>query len=412
MSLSNIKVLDLTRVLAGPYCTQLLADLGATVTKLEPPLGDGTRKWGPPFLPGGMSTYFASVNRNKSSIAVDLKNPLSKPILEKLVAGADVLVHNFLPRQAAALGVDYDSVSLLNPRIVHAGITGYGDTGPLKDKPGYDVLCSAMYGLMDVTGPEGEDCGYKSGVATTDVMAGMVAAQAITAKLYERDANVGRDANVDTHVVPFDGQISTSLMETQLSMLSNVASSTLNSRVPRQPRFGNAHESIAPYQTFSCEDRKSIVVACGSDRHYRELAGILGRSSLRNPDFDTNAKRVENRDVLIPLLEGIFKHKPRDEWIDIFERNDVSFPNGPVRSVAEAFRCPQADHRSSVVEITGKEGGTLRAVAHPAKHSGVVSSEKFTHPPDLGEHTRDILLEEMGFDEEFVETMIKEKVVF
>ncbi|GMI38865.1 hypothetical protein TeGR_g9780 [Tetraparma gracilis] len=389
MSLTGVKILDLTRVLAGPYCTQLLADLGASVIKVESHAGDDTRRWGPPFTSSGMSTYFSCVNRSKRSICLDLKSPAALPVLTSLVNSSDVLVHNFLPSTASKLSLDYESITKLNPKIIHANVTGYGDTGPLKNKGGYDVICSGMYGLMDITGSPTDATGTKAGVAITDLMTGLMTAQAITAKLYERDANSDPSA-------PFDGRISTSLMDTQLSMLANVASSTLNSDVPRIPRYGNAHESIVPYQTFVCSDGKSLVIACGNDKHYQNLASLLDpdcTSTLSSESFSTNQKRVENRTTLLPLLENLFRTKTQREWSHVFE--NATLPWGPVRSVQESFDCEQALARDSVVSLRSPEGDDVKVVAHPAKHSGVTDPSSWTHPPSLGADTRAIL-EELG----------------
>jgi len=429
MSLSNIKVLDLTRILAGPYCTQLLADLGARVTKLESLSGDDTRTWGPPFLQDGGSCYFGGINRNKRSVAVDIKKDLKDggKILERLIEDSDVVVHNFLPKSAgehallrsllcshthlfvhthtnpsaANLGLSYDAVRSINPNIVYCAISGFGTLGIYAGRGGYDVIVSGMYGLMDITGNEADEVGVKCGVAVTDVMTGVVASQAIVSKLYERDVNPGQ--------VPFSGEISCSLMETQLSMLSNVASSTLNTPAStiRKPRYGNAHESVVPYETFVCQDGRSMVVAGANDKQFANLCDAL--ELTMEEEWRVNKDRVTHRDGLIAAMTDTFIQRTRDEWTRHFETLTMTFPYGPVRSVEEAFDCQQVKDNDVVVTVAGKTPEqSIRMVKHPATHTGVI--EQFKYPPMLGEHTRDVL-KEAEFTDAEIDALFDRNVV-
>ena len=296
--LSGIRVLDLSRVLAGPYCTMVLGDLGADVIKVESPEGDETRGWGPPFA-SGESAYYLCVNRNKRSIVVDFKTEEGRRLLYEAVKQSDVLVENFRPSTLARFSLDYESLAAINPTLIYCSITGFGQTGPLRDKPGYDFMIQAMGGLMSVTGePDGEP--MKVGVAVADLFAGQNAAIAILAALQAR-TQTGRGQHLDI-----------SLFDSQVAMLANVASNYLISgKLPR--RYGNAHANIVPYQSFKAIDAW-FVLAVGNDKQFEKLCVVIGTSDLADDTrFATNQGRVEHRQELIPLLKAIFLTRTASE---------------------------------------------------------------------------------------------------
>ena len=300
--LHGIRVLDLSRVLAGPYCTMVLGDLGADVIKVESPEGDETRGWGPPFA-SGESAYYLCVNRNKRSIVLDFKTEAGRAILHELVKRSDVLVENFRPGTLARFALDFDSVAAVNPNLIYCSITGFGQTGPLRDKPGYDFMIQAMGGLMSITGePEGEP--MKVGVAVADLFAGQNAVIAILAALQAR-AQTGKGQHLDV-----------SLFDSQVAMLANVASNFLTSgNLPK--RYGNAHANIVPYQSFQASDAW-FVVAVGNDKQFEKLCQVLGKGELaRDPRFAANVGRVENRDELLALLQLVFLTRASDEWLSM-----------------------------------------------------------------------------------------------
>ena len=292
--LHGIRVLDLSRVLAGPYCTMVLGDLGADVIKVELPEGDETRAWGPPFAEGE-SAYYLCVNRNKRSIVVDFKTAEGRDILSQLIKQSDVLVENFRPGSLARFSLDFESASALNPNLIYCSITGFGQTGPLRDKPGYDFMIQAMGGLMSITGePDGEP--MKVGVAVADLFAGQNAVIAILAALQAR-TQTGKGQHIDI-----------SLFDSQLSMLANVASNYLVSgNLPK--RYGNAHANIVPYQSFKASDGW-FVIAVGNDKQFAKMCEVIGKWELVNDvRFATNSARVQNRDELISLLKPVFANK-------------------------------------------------------------------------------------------------------
>jgi crotonobetainyl-CoA:carnitine CoA-transferase CaiB-like acyl-CoA transferase len=401
LPLRGVRVLDLSRILAGPWCTMLLGDAGATVVKLERiGQGDDTRSWGPPFvgeLENQISTYFLSVNRSKKSIAVDIKHKDGLDICRRLATEwADVIVENFKGGTMDRLGMDYESLSKVNPGLVYCSVSGFGSTGPFSERPGYDVIVSGMYGLMSITGDEHGDPA-KVGVASTDVLTGTLAHSGILAALYERE-RTGRGKKVEV-----------SLMETQLAGLVNIASKVLNAPegAPEPRRWGTAHESIVPYQAFRCKSRgqdktEYIMVGAGNDEQFVKFCRVLEISELVNdPRFQTNAERVANRSILIPLLEDRFKQESRDYWVHLLE--DKGFALGPLRTVSEAFQCEQAIHRGVVEEMDHPVVGKIRLPRSPIHFSspGVLADEKENHeyqdsieklpPPMLGEHTEEVL---------------------
>lgn len=394
--LKGIRVLDFSRVLAGPYASQILGDMGAEVIKVESIDGDDTRKWGPPFAKGYESAYFISLNRNKLSIILNMKHPAVKKVVVRLIERSDVLIENFIEGTAEKLGIGYDDVSKINNRIIYCSVTGFGSTGPFAKKPGYDAIISAMYGMMHITGDEG-GAPVKPGVAVTDVLTGLLAHGAILSALYERTIS-GKGQRVDT-----------SLMEAQLSSLVNVASNYLITGQDNTQRLGTAHPSIVPYQAFSCKDGKYISLAVGNDRQFEELCKALGREDWsRDKRFLTNADRVNNRDILIPAIAELLATKELVYWLAEFETK--TFPFGPVRSIAESFTCEQAVQRNMIEVVVHPKCGPVKVVGVPVKYSRTPSSIRLA-PPLVGEHTRAVLKDLLGFHDSEIDDLINEGAV-
>lgn len=360
----------------GPYCSQLLGDMGADVIKVEQPgSGDETRRWGPPFVEGE-SSYFLSINRNKRSIAIDLKEPEGKDIIKRLVAVSDVVLENFLPGKMQEFGLGYESLREINAGIVLCSISGFGATGPLASRPGYDALISAMYGMLHITGEEGGGS-VKPGVAITDVLTGLLAHGAVLAALRERDLT-GHGQWVDT-----------SLMEGQLSSLVNIGSNYLTTGQDHSKRYGTAHPSIVPYQAFKCIDGGEIMVCVGSDLQFKAFCEGLGMPEISiNAQYKTNDLRVKNRDTLLKIIKERISSMPRKEWLQRFE--GLRFPFGPVRSIKDAFEDPQAQFREMTLNVDHPKCGTIRMAGYPVKYSRTPLTVRLP-PPLLGEHTTEIL---------------------
>ncbi len=372
--LHGIRVLDLSRVLAGPYCTMVLGDLGADVIKVESPDGDETRAWGPPFAKGE-SAYYLCVNRNKRSIVVDFKTTEGRDIIRGLIQRSDVLVENFRPGSLARFSLDFESASALNPNLIYCSITGFGQTGPLRDKPGYDFMIQAMGGLMSITGePDGEP--MKVGVAVADLFAGQNAVIAILAALQAR-TQTGKGQHLDI-----------SLFDSQLSMLANVASNYLVSG--NQPkRYGNAHANIVPYQSFKASDGW-FVVAVGNDKQFAKMCEVIGNWGLLNDlRFATNSARVEHRDELIVLLKPVFLTKTVNEWLSLI---GDEFPCGPINDLGQVFSMPQVEAREMLVHMQHPAIGELPLVGSPLKFSETPVEYKLP-PPRLGEHTDEVMMD-------------------
>ncbi len=389
--LAGLRVLDLSRILAGPSCTQVLGDLGADVIKVERPgRGDDTRGWGPPFVTGESgerleSAYYVCANRNKRSVAIDLATPEGAALVARLAERCDVLVENFKVGALDRYGLGFDALSARAPRLVYCSITGFGRTGPRADQAGYDFLIQAMGGIMSLTGePEGRP--MKVGVGVADVVCGMYAAVAILAALRERD-RTGRGQHVDL-----------ALYDAQLAWLVNAGASYLVSgRVPA--RHGNAHPHIVPYQTFAAEDGE-IALAVGNDDQFARLCRVMGREELaRDPRFAENAGRVEHREELVPLLEAAIAERPRAFWIDALRGEGV--PCGAVQDLAEALSDPQTHARGMRVtmEHPRAASGTLELIGSPIKLSETPVTYR-RRPPELGEHTREVLRELLELDDE------------
>lgn len=373
--LNGIRVLDLSRVLAGPYCTMVLGDLGADVIKVESPEGDETRGWGPPFA-NGESAYYLCVNRNKRGIAVDFKTEEGRKILHELVNQSDVLVENFRPGTLARFSLDFDSLAAVNPKLIYCSITGFGQTGPLRDQPGYDFMIQAMGGLMSITGePNGEP--MKVGVAVADLFAGQNAVIAILAAVQAR-SQTGKGQHLDI-----------SLFDSQVAMLANVASNYLVSgNMPK--RYGNAHANIVPYQSFQASD-VWFVVAVGNDRQFEKLCEVIGKQELANDErFGSNSERVKHRDELISLLKPVFLTKTSSEWLSMLEAARI--PCGAINSLDKVFSLPQVEARDMLVHMEHSKIGDLSLVGSPLKFSATPVDYKLP-PPRLGEHTDEVLKE-------------------
>lgn len=373
--LSDLTIVDLTRVLSGPYCTMYFADMGANVIKVEPPGGDDTRNWGPPFI-NGESTYFMSVNRNKRSIVLDLKSESGKEALRRLVAKADVVVENFKPGTLQKLGFGFEQLRELNPSIILASVSGYGQTGPYRHLPGYDVIAQGMSGFMSVTGEPGGRP-LKGGYSLADLGTGMWAIIGILTALHHRE-KTGEGQWVDV-----------SLLETMISWQTYQAANFFATN--RNPRaLGNMHPNIAPYQSFRAEDGH-FNLAVGNEKLWALTCEAMGKPQwVDDPRFRTNRDRVENRDELVELMEAVFVQKPVRYWVDLFSAANI--PCGPIYTFSELYADPYVEARGLVVEVEHPKAGRVKTLATPVKFHGVdADSETPTPPPLLGEHTKEVL---------------------
>ena len=392
--LSGYRVLDLSRILAGPYCTMILGDQGADVIKVERPgTGDDTRTWGPPFA-GGESAYYLSCNRNKRSITIDLKNPAGADLVREIAKTSDVFIENFTPGLTKRFGLDYDTLRELNPRLVYCSISAYGQDGPYRDRPGYDMVLSAVGGLMWITGErDGNPC--KVGVAITDVLTGVYASGAITAALLWRERS-GRGQYVDC-----------SLLDAQVSALANIGSNYLVAG-QEATRWGTAHESIIPYQVFAAKDRP-IAIAVANQKLWVNFCRVVGKEEwLEDPRFETNPKRVENRDAMLPLVSELMAAKTCDEWMELFV--EAAIPCGPVNDMQHLFSDPQVVHRKMIAEVPHATIGTLRLSGIPIKYSATPGTIRRA-PPLLGEHTDELLAEVLGYSPERIEALRRQGVL-
>jgi crotonobetainyl-CoA:carnitine CoA-transferase CaiB-like acyl-CoA transferase len=379
---SDIRILDLSRILAGPWCTQIFADLGADVIKVEnPDGGDDTRRWGPPYVDGpdgtSASAYFLSANRGKRSICVDITQPEGQALLRELVAKSDVLVENFKVGGLAKYGLDYDSLRRINPRLIYCSITGFGQNGPYSGRPGYDFVVQGMGGLMSITGLPAEAGGgpTKAGVALADVVTGLYASIGILAALRHRD-RTGEGQQIDI-----------ALLDTVVAMLANQG---LNYLVSREDgvRLGNAHPSIVPYDSFSTSD-DDITIAVGNDLQFRRLCKVLGLPELARDDrFTTNEARVHNRVALTELLGQALRQRPSAHWLAAM--NDALIPAGPINSLAQVFADPQVQHRQLELKLHHDVIGDVPSVANPLRFSKTPITYDRA-PPLAGEHTESVL---------------------
>jgi len=385
--LEGVRVLDLTRALAGPYCTMMLGDLGADVIKVERPgRGDDSRGWGPPFAGEpygpypGESAYFIAVNRNKRSLTANLKSPEGQEVMRRLAGVSDVLVENFRTGVLDRMGLGYEEMHGLNPRLVYCSISGYGRTGPYAERPGYDVIIQAEGGMMAITGPE-EGPPSRVGVPIVDITAGMFAATAVLAALRARDLT-GEGQLVDV-----------SLLDTQVALLANVASNYLvGGAEPR--RLGNAHPNIAPYEAFPARDRW-FALAAANERQWAALCDVIGRPELKDdPRFATNGARVSNRPELVTVLNDAFAARDADEWLP--DLREAGLPCGPINTVPDVFDHPQAQARDLALETEHPTAGPVRLTGFPYKLSQT-PAEVRQPPPLLGQHTEEVLTELLDY---------------
>ncbi|PLC52102.1 CoA transferase [Pollutimonas nitritireducens] len=389
--LDGIKVLDLSRVLAGPWCSQNLADLGADVIKVErPDTGDDTRSWGPPYLKDangvdtGEAAYYLSTNRNKRSIAIDIASPDGADLVREMAARCDILVENFKVGGLKKYGLDYETIKAINPRLIYCSITGFGQTGPLASLPGYDFMIQGMGGLMSITGERDDLPGggpQKAGVAVTDIITGMYAAVAILGALQERNRS-GLGQHIDL-----------ALLDCHVAMLANQNLNYMTSGIAPK-RAGNAHQNVVPYQVFASSDGH-LIVATGNDSQYRAYCQAIGRPDLAvHPDYATNSQRLVNRVVLIKELETIMKTRTRDDWIAALQK--VGVPCGPINNIEQVFANPQVKAREIWKTMPHPLAGTTPTTASPIRYSETPIQYRMA-PPLLGQHT-DEILKELGLE--------------
>ncbi len=392
--LDDIRVIDLTRVLAGPYCTMMLADLGAEVIKIEQPgRGDDSRQWGPPFA-AGESAYYLSINRNKKGMTLDLKQERAREVLRQMVARADVLVENFKLGSMEEWGVGYAALKTINPRLIYCNISGYGNDGPDAGRPGYDFVLQAEGGLMSLTGPV-DGMPYRHAIAVIDVTTGMFATSAILAALHAR----GRTG---------DGQrVDLSLLESQVAWLANLGQYTLVTGEP-PARYGNAHSTVVPYDVFKCTD-DYFALACGNDGQFRKVCQVIGRADLAaDARFATNPARVTNRAQLFPQLQTEFAKFAVDDVLARLE--SVGVPAGRINTLDRVLSDPQVLHRQMVVEVEHPTAGTLKLLGVPYKFSETPAAVK-SAPPLLGQHTEDVLRKWLGYSDEEIAALRAANVV-
>lgn len=397
--LTGIRIIDFARILAGPWATQLLADLGAEVIKIERPgTGDDTRTWGPPFLQSddgeqlSDAAYFACTNRNKKSLVLDINTQDGRDIAKKLIARSDIVVENFKVGGLAKYGLDYESLKTVKPDLIYCSITGFGQDGPRAREAGYDLLIQGMGGLMSVTGkPDDEPGGgpLKVGVALVDIITGLYASNAILAALRHRD-NTGQGQHIDL-----------ALLDAIIAALANQSHGYLQSGIV-PPRLGNAHPSIAPYESFPTSDGH-IMLAIGNDGQFQRFCKLANLEQLTtDPRYINNKSRVENRSTLIPQLCDVTRTKSATQWIDLLSANAV--PCGPINAMDTVFEDPQVKHRELALTLPHKMAGTVASVANPIRFSQT-PTEYSMGPPVLGEHTEDVLKSILGISDDEIATL-------
>ena len=393
-ALDGIRVLDLTRALAGPFCTLMLGDNGADVIKVEiPGSGDDTRKWGPPFI-GEESAYYLSINRNKRSLTLNLQDAQAQEVFMKLAQDIDVVVENFTPGVMGRFGLDYDAVKAVNPKVVYCSISGFGQDGPYRNRPAYDQIMQGVGGLMSITGePDGEP--QKIGIAVTDIGAGMWSAFAIMAALNHR-GKTGEGQYIDI-----------SMLDAQVAWLTYQAAFFFaNGEAPK--RMGAAHPTLVPYQAFMCKDGKYINVAVGSERIWERFCQGIEREDLKDhPDYATNSVRVNNRGAMVSMLQEIFLTRPVAEWVKDLQTANV--PCGPINDLADVFADPQVLARNMYLEMAHPTLGSIKQTGLPIKFS-LTPGGLDRHPPLLGEHNQEIL-KSLGYSEADVQSLMAQSVI-
>ena len=396
--LSHIRVLELSRVLAGPWSAQTLADLGADVIKVERPgAGDDTRAWGPPWA-GDQSAYFLSTNRGKRSITIDFERPEGQELVRRLAAQADVVIENFKVGGLVKYGLDYDSLKAVNPRLVYCSITGFGQTGPYRNRAGYDFMIQGMGGLMSITGqPDGEPGGgpVKVGVAVTDIFTGLYATIGIMGALAHRD-RTGEGQQVDL-----------ALLDVQVAVLANQAMNCLvGGKAPQ--RLGNAHPNIVPYQAFATRDGH-IILAVGNDGQFAKFCTVAGRPDLAKDErYATNPARVANRKELVALLEELIRTRDSQDWLSALE--EVGVPCGPINDLAAVFEDPQVKARNIHQDLPHPTQGSVPTVASPIRYSGTPLVHD-TAPPTLGQHTDTVLADSLELGEADIAALREKGVI-
>ena len=393
-ALEGIRVLDLTRALAGPFCTLMLGDNGADVIKVEiPGTGDDTRKWGPPFI-GEESAYYLSINRNKRSLTLNLQDAQAQEVFMKLAKDTDVVVENFTPGVMGRFGLDYDAVKAVNPKVVYCSISGFGQDGPYRNRPAYDQIMQGVGGLMSITGePDGEP--QKIGIAVTDIGAGMWSAFAIMAALHHREKS-GEGQYIDI-----------SMLDAQVAWLTYQAAFFFaNGEAPK--RMGAAHPTLVPYQAFMCNDGKYINVAVGSERIWGRFCQGMGREDLKDhPDYATNSVRVNHRGAMVSMLQEIFLTRPVAEWVEDLQAANV--PCGPINDLADVFADPQVLARNMYLEMPHPTLGSIKQTGLPIKFS-LTPGGLDRHPPLLGEHNQEIL-QSLGYSDADVQSLKEQSVI-
>lgn len=404
-ALGHVRVLDLSRVLAGPWASQTLADLGAEVIKIERPrVGDDTRGWGPPFLKDRdgretrESAYFLSTNRGKLSVTVNVAEPEGQDIVRRLAEASDVFIENYKVGDMARYGLSYDDLKRINPRLIYCSITGFGQDGPMAHLPGYDFIIQGSGGLMSITGERDELPGggpQKVGVAVADIMTGLYAAIAILAALAHR-AETGEGQYIDL-----------ALLDTQVATIAHMGMNYLVSGVI-PTREGNAHPSIVPYQVFHARDG-DLIIAVGNDRQFARLCALIGAPDLAVDErFSLNVDRVRHREILVPLLQGILSRRTVSEWLAVLQPGGI--PCGPINNIAQVFQHPQVRHRRMKLDLAHLSAGIAPSVANPIKFSGTPISYE-NAAPTLGQHTKHVLTTIGGLSEGEIESLAAKGIV-
>lgn len=400
-ALKGIRVVDLSRILAGPWASQMLADMGAEVIKVErPKKGDDTRHWGPPFIKPAQgdepaqAAYYHCANRNKQSIAIDITQAQGQKVIKDMIAKADVLIENYKVGGLEKYGLSYQQVKAINPKLVYCSITGFGQSGPYAHKAGYDAMIQGEGGLMSLTGePAGSP--MKVGVAVIDVMTGLYSANAILAALMARN-HTEQGQHIDI-----------ALLDVQVATLANQAMNYLATD-ENPTRLGNGHPNIVPYQTFATNDG-SLILAIGNDQQFEKFCHAAKCSELATDSFyQTNQLRVENRTMLIPILAGIIANKSTEYWVATLEA--IAVPCGPVNTLEQVFKHPQVQHRRMVKQIPNKDGTLIKTVASPINLSETPIQYKHA-APNIGEHTQQILSQFLAYDEESIKVLVTSRIV-